>query len=197
MSEWRLFDGDTPHVSTYEFHEHRERAAHLEQPMHRLRLEAAAALIRTAARSLPQPTVSDLGCGDGGLLHLIQHDVIAWGYDFAPANAAGWAERGVVAEALDVFGADRDRVHLGDIAVCTEVLEHIADPHGIVKWLADNTRFLVASSPRNERPGSASPEHAWAWDEQGYHDLLTGGGWTVLQHQLVGPFQVLLARSGT
>src|SRR6185436_14252089 len=132
MTEWRLFDGDTAYVSTAEFHAHRDRAAHLEDPLHRPRLERAAEFVRDAI-SMGAQTASDLGCGDGGLLSVIQGDLEAWGYDFCPANTAGWAERGVSAEFADVFGEDQDRVKFGDLTVVTEVLEHLADPHGAVR----------------------------------------------------------------
>lgn len=198
MSEWKLFDGDVPHVSTAEFHADRERAPHLEQPQHRPRLEAAAALISTAAtlhvgRAGRPPTLSDLGCGDGGLLSLVQGRVAeAWGYDFAPANVAGWAERGVKAESLDVFGADRDLVRFGDITVVTEVLEHIADPHGAVHWITGHSPFIVASSPWNETPERHDECHAWAWDMAGYRALIEQSGYRLLAHRRVLQFQLIL-----
>ena len=198
MAEWRLFEGDVPHVSTAEFHADRERAPHLEQPLHRPRLERAAGLVLAAASiwntrvATAKLTVSDLGCGDGGLLSLIQDRTVAWGYDFAPANLAGWAERGVTAEPLDVFGADRDRVKLGDITVVTEVLEHLADPHGAVRWIGEHSRFIVASSPWDESPEWHDECHAWAWDRAGYRALVESGGFRVLRHDIVGRFQVVL-----
>lgn len=81
MPAWRLSDSATPHVSTAQFHADRSRATHLEDPHHRPRLDLAAEFIRQAAAG-GAATLSDLGCGDGGLLALIQHDVTAWGYDF-------------------------------------------------------------------------------------------------------------------
>ena len=92
MAEWKLFDGDQAHVSTAEFHAHRERAPHLEQSGHRDRLLTAASFVMTAV-GLGARSASDLGCGDGGLLSLLAGRVDAWGYDFQPSNAAGWAER--------------------------------------------------------------------------------------------------------
>src|SRR5690349_11844052 len=115
MTEYKLFTGDSPEVATFEFHEHRERAPHLEQPIHHDRLMKAAEFVEEAAelwlgshpdtedpRMPGQPRrvyVSDLGCGDGGLLQVLGQDpnLAAWGYDFAPANRAGWSERGVSA----------------------------------------------------------------------------------------------------
>lgn len=200
--EYKLFEGATPYVSTFEFHHDRERAPHLEQPVHRPRLERAAEFVREAvplvnAKGFSIATVSDLGCGDGGLLQLLEGfvGVKAWGYDFAPANQGGWKERDVVASALDVFGADSNRVKFGDISICTEVLEHLADPHGVVKWIRLNSRFLIASSPWTETDQSHDGCHAWAWDQEGYRQLLEDGGWTILRHETVGMFQVVLAES--
>lgn len=198
MTEYKLFDGEIPHVSTAEFHADRERAPHLEQSAHRPRLVAAAGFVFTSSnlhigRTRTAPTLSDLGCGDGGLLSLVQHRMgEAWGYDFAPANVPGWAERGVKAEALDVFGADSDRVRFGHITAVTEVLEHIADPHGAVRWIGENSPFIVASSPWNETPEAHDECHAWAWDMEGYRALIEQGGYRVLAHQTVRQFQVVL-----
>lgn len=189
--EWKLFAGDVAHVSTAEFHRDRDRAAHLESPIHRPRLLCAAGLVRVAV-TLGARSLSDLGCGDGGLLSLVQDHVDAWGYDFAPANAAGWPERGVKAEPLDVFGTDRDRARLGDVTVVTEVLEHLTDPHGAIRWIASSARYVVASSPWDEGPWGHDECHAWAWDRDGYRSLLALGGYRVLHHRIVGRFQVVL-----
>jgi len=195
--EYKFFTENVPFVSTAEFHRDRERAPHLEQGMHIPRLYAAADLVRRVARDDPDLQVSDLGCGDGGLLSLIQNDVkLAWGYDFAPANAAGWVERGVAARSLDVFNTQWDEAVYGDLVVMTEVLEHLADPHGVLKRLhaEDEVQWIVASSPRNETPESHSGEHAWAWDVTGYVTLFEQSGWHVTMHVMPdGYFQVILA----
>ncbi len=195
--EYRLFAEDTiPHQSTAEFHAERERAPHLEQGTHTGRLHLAADMIQDAAHGVRQrggtPEVSDLGCGDGGLLSLVQDSVPAWGYDFTPANQVGWQERGIRAEALDVFGADRERVRLGSIVVTTEVLEHLADPHGVVRWIGETARFLIASSPWTETDVSHDACHTWAWDMTGYRALLEQAGFVAVRHEKVGQFQVVL-----
>lgn len=205
MTEYKLFDGDVPHVSTAAFHAHRERAPHLEQAVHQPRLHKAAEFVRRAIfqhmqdcrgsrNCVPHP-VSDLGCGDGGLLSLIADPgrVEAWGYDFQPSNEAGWDQRDVNVELLDAFGAGRPHVSLGLTTVVTEVLEHLADPHGVVRWIGEHSRYLVASSPWNETPASHDECHAWAFDQDGYRALIEQGGFTVLRHETVGQFQVLLA----
>lgn len=196
MSEWRLFDGPVPHVSTAEFHADRERARHLEDLTHRPRMDRAALFVQLAALQLGRMvTVSDLGCGDGGMLSLLSEKCAVsacWGYDFQPSNAAGWTERGVTAEAVDAF-TDRSKVTLGDITITTEVLEHVADPHGALAWIRGGSQYLVASSPAEETPDCHDACHAWAWDEDGYAAMITAAGFRVLRHERVGIFQVVLA----
>lgn len=200
MTEYRFFlEGTVPHVSTPEFHQHRERAPHLEQEVHQGRLHKAFefaihALQEHAPRVDRDVTLSDLGCGDGGLLSLLRGVVglDSWGYDFQPSNAAGWAERGVEAQETDVFGPYRDLLNIGDISVTTEVLEHLAMPHQVVRWIGTRSRYLVASSPWNETPESHDECHAWGWDQDGYRALLVQGGFEVLRHETVGQFQVVL-----
>lgn len=190
--QWKLFDGDVARVSTPEYHRDRARAKHLEEdPISRARLELAAEFAKEAV-GRGADSLSDLGCGDGGLLSLVQGFVTAWGYDFTPANAEGWSERKVNAELLDVFGTDADWVEFGDITAVTEVLEHLTDPFAAVKWIAEHSRFIVASSPWDERPDSFTDCHAWAFDRLGYRRLVEQGGYRVLRHENVGRFQVIL-----
>lgn len=202
MTAWKLFGNDVAYVSTKTFHAHRPRARHLEQPLHQGRLERAASFVGIAAREYfakhdQGAAVADLGCGDGGLLSLIQHAEHvreAWGYDFAPANAAGWVERGVSASALDVFGQERDAVRLGDITVVTEVLEHLTDPYGAVSWIAEAAEWLVCSSPWDEDDRWHDECHAWAWDMDGYRELVQQAGFEIVRHEKADRFQVVLAR---
>jgi len=188
VTEWRLFDGDKPYVSTLDFHRDRERAPHLEQPAHHDRLHHAALLVR----KLNPASVVDLGCGDGGLLSLIK-DIPSWGYDWQQSNAAGWTERGVRAVALDVFEA-RSVPRWGECAVATEVIEHVADPHGAVAWIAEHATYVVASSPAFETGDSASECHAYAWDFDGYRALFDPH-FEVLSHEIVGWTQLLVGKS--
>jgi hypothetical protein len=220
--EAKLFEGDVAPVSTFQFHEHRERAPHLEQPVHRPRLDRAAQLVSAAAERWradqgpdhdPVCTVSDLGCGDGGLLRLLKRipDLEAWGYDFAPANTPAWPERDVEAYHRNVFDFADTRgegtaglpinpeVMLGDVVVMTEVLEHLSRPHEVLAWLAAPSnggrgRYLVCSSPHTETAESHDACHAWAWDMDGYRAMIEAAGWEILVHNPVGMFQLVLAK---
>lgn len=188
MAEWRLFDGDHSHVSTFAFHEHRERAPHLEQEWHRARLLRTAELVR----SLEPASVVDLGCGDGGLLSLLG-GIDAWGYDFQPSNQEAWEERKVHAEFADVFASDSP-VAWGQVAVMTEVLEHLAEPHEVLARIARHVDYVVASSPHNETGDAHCAEHAWAWDVDGYRALFAEH-FNVEHHERVDWSQLVVARS--
>lgn len=200
MTEYRLFKGLVPEVSTFEYHRNRPRAPHLEQDFHRWRLYKARDFVALAVLQGAR-SVSDLGCGDGGLLSLVQEipGVRAWGYDFHPASQQGWRDRGVTAYARNVFEPDSPLnrglpdAEFGDVVVMTEVLEHLADPHGALRRLRDRADHLVCSSPWNERPGMHSDCHAWAWDIDGYPRMIEDAGWTIDRHESVGMFQVVLA----
>lgn len=135
----------------------------------------------------------DLGCGDGGLLSLLTRDLDAWGYDFSPVNQQGWAERWVTAEVRDVFN-DRDVPRWAELAVCTEVLEHLTDPHGTIEWVARNTRWIVASSPHSETDRNHGDCHAWAWDYDGYRELIEPH-FEILTHETVHWSQLITGRS--
>lgn len=186
MTEYKLFEGDRAFVATPEFHRHRERAAHLEQPDHEARIQAAA----KEARELNPSSIVDLGCGDGGFLSLV-HDIPSWGFDFQPSNQQGWDERGVIAELRDVFNT-HDVPRWGELAVATEVVEHLQDPHGAVRWIAENARWVIASSPsQDDMSGDC---HAWAWDHEGYRALFEPH-FVILKHFDVEWSQMIVGES--
>lgn len=196
--EYRRFPpGESP-VSTFAYHEHRERAPHLEQPMHQWRLSEAARMVTDFVREhrSPRTHIIDLGCGDGGLMSLIQQMngdyVDVSGYDFQPTNAAGWTERGVRAESLD-FVSEWDRVPRADLYVCTEVLEHLEEPHELLRKIRERDAAVVCSSPHDEHEGSIDASHNWAWDVGGYTEMINGAGFHVIAIAVAGRFQVQMA----
>lgn len=189
--EWRLFDeGTFPEHTKPEWYVGREHAPHLEQGGHRERIMLAAAYVAQGAFSYRLSTVVDIGAGDGGLLSLLGPGLRAWGYDLMPANVEAANQRGVDVRLGDAIDGDVD---WADIAVCTEVLEHLVDPHAFVARVAANCRVLVCSSPADERPGCAYEFHTWAWDETGYRALVESAGFTVKASRRVNRFQVLMA----
>lgn len=187
--EWKLFDGE-PEILSAEWHETRESAHHLDEDSHRERLLITSDLVRKAI-SLGGTSVVDLGCGDGGLLSLIKDlDIPSWGYDLSPKTI----EYATKVRQVDARYTDfvSDDIEYGDIAVMTEVLEHMKDPHQVVRKLP--SQFLIASSPFNENADSHYEFHLWAWDKEGYDALITQGGYTILDKFYAANWsQVILA----
>lgn len=189
--EWRMFEqGTVPEYTRPEWYATREHAPHLEQEGHRDRLMATATLVARVAWSHKLSTVVDLGAGDGGLLSLLGPKLRTWGYDLQPSNLEAAKDRNVDVRYGDVVDGD---VEWGEIAVCTEMLEHLVDPHAFVRRIAQNAQALVCSSPWLERPGSAYEFHAWCWDLDGYRTLVEQAGLKVLRQQHVHGFQLILA----
>ena len=200
--EYKLFEGDVAGVSTFEFHEHRERAPHLEQSVHQGRLGMAADFVHKAVLAVREVVadparivkVVDLGCGDGGLLSVIGQDttVAPVGYDFQPSNIVGWAERGLLHNTFAMnFVEHWPLVIDADVYVITECLEHLTDPHAMVRNIRARNAIIIASSPWTEHPSSHDECHAWAWDPAGYWKLLDDAGFDVVEHDRTGMFQVI------
>ena len=190
MGEWRLYDeGTIPEYTTPEWYATREAAPHLEQEFHRDRLMATASLLARECM-LGRRDVVDLGAGDGGLLSLLGPAVKAWGYDLQPANLLAAKRRGVDVRYGDVLNDD---IEWGRIAVATEMLEHLLDPHAFVRFIAGHAQTLVCSSPRNETDALHYEFHTWAWDMEGYRALVEQAGWKIKWHVPVGAFQIIVA----
>lgn len=188
--EWRLFDeGTVPEWTTPEWYAEREHAPHLEQVGHRDRLMFTAGQIAREAMAGHRSLV-DLGAGDGGLLSLLGPALRAWGYDLQPSNLAAAKHRGVDVRYGNVLS---DEIEWGDIAVATEMLEHLLDPHGFVRQVAEHCKVLICSSPRLETADEHYEFHTWAWDGVGYRALLEDNGWWVKRHAPVRGFQVIVA----
>jgi 2-polyprenyl-3-methyl-5-hydroxy-6-metoxy-1,4-benzoquinol methylase len=193
--EHRLFEeGTVPEYTTEAWYRDRETAPHLEQGIHQGRLHQAADLVNRVhdANLAYGLTAVDLGCGDGGLLSLLAPTLRAWGYDLQPSNIEASKARNVDVRLGSIFDDD---IEWGDIAVVTECLEHLLDPHAFVRKVAEHSRFLVASSPCNETPESHYEFHTWCWDHEGYNDLLTQSGFTNITHWDVDIFHVVIGEN--
>lgn len=200
--ETKLFDGAFPF--TPEWYEGREHAPHREQLPHWGRMDMAADFVWRAARHYDVVSVGDLGAGDGGLLYtckalceeLLPADRFL-GYDLMQTNVDYARDvRGVDVRFGDFMTEDIEWCHL---TLITECLEHLEDPHAAVRRIAEHSDWIVASSPSSETAEHHTPEHAWAFDEEGYLALLAQGGYTnVIEHRVIGngdmEFQVVLAR---
>ncbi|HEX3778589.1 MAG TPA: class I SAM-dependent methyltransferase [Pseudonocardiaceae bacterium] len=202
MGEWQLFEpGTVPAHTTPEWYASRERAPHVDQAEHRGRLDIAAGFVGEVVREFGVVSLADLGAGDGGLLSLVVERMpemrgAVWGYDLQQSNVDGARERGMnvfYGDVVDPDNGGRAPTTWGDIAVATEMLEHLVDPHAFVRRIRRHATWLIASSPHSERPGAAYEFHTWAWDLDGYRALVEQGGFAVQRQETWGPFQVILA----
>jgi 2-polyprenyl-3-methyl-5-hydroxy-6-metoxy-1,4-benzoquinol methylase len=179
---------------TKEWYEGREHAPHAEQAIHRPRMEFVAKVAAKAVELFELTSIVDLGCGDGGLLQMIraQSSIRAWGYDLQQNNVDhARSVRGVDVRYLDFVD---EPIDWGDLTVITECLEHLADPHGMVRRIAEHSKAVVASSPSRETAESHDACHAWVWDMDGYRDMFVQAGFRVQSHAEVGGygFQVIV-----
>jgi len=132
-------------------------------------------------------SVLDPACGDGSIVLLtdltshIDRIVLS---DISKPNCVYLANYGVahievhcqsIEDALNTYEEF-------DAVVLTETLEHLPDPDAILRQARIVGARLIASSPEM-RPGQhdTNPEHLWEFDGDGYYEMLTGAGWSVVQ----------------
>jgi hypothetical protein len=194
--EYRFCDPaeGVPFFSTQEFHDDREAAPHIDQHgMQRDRLLLAAEFVKEAVLQHNIKTVTDVCCGDGGLLEYLkpffnEHGVRFWGYDFQPANVRNAIyNRKIDVEFADVF---HDDIDIGQLAIMTECLEHFEDPHRMVEKVGTVAKVFVASSPSGEVPEAHYEYHTWGWSIPAYTKLIECGGYTVDRIETSTIFQV-------
>lgn len=147
------------------------------QPGFRERSQMIADLVKFILSLRPDvKTVTDLGCGDGSLLKMLNLGSLAWGYEIGRGDVAYAQSRGLDVRSRDIIA---DHLLYGDLIIASEVLEHISDPVEFLRKLPHD-RVLVVSSPSRETGEWHNVIHTWAWDLDGYRDVVKRGGWRVL-----------------
>ena len=181
MSEWKLFEGPGAFYSEPGFFAAHPWVPPEAQAGHAQRQAMVAAMVRDLLRERPGiGSLTDLGCGDGSLLAaLADLPVRAWGYDLGKGNLARAAELGVDARRGDILVG---QLEYGDLIIASEVVEHLADPDAFLRGLPA-CAALILSSPSAETADWHYEHHAWAWDLDGYADLVKRCGWRVLRHE--------------
>jgi hypothetical protein len=190
LSEWKLFEGDVAPFTDDEFYRDREAAHHMEQEGHRDRLLKAIEYAHIVKDEFGYNRFSDLGCGDGGLVEeATAQGLHIWGYDMQPENVKYAVEHRKVDVRLTNFEKDSE-IFYGDCSIVTEVLEHVSDPHGLVRNLPSDV--IIASSPAWETDKNHYEFHNWAWDRKGYAELIEQGGYEIIKHEEVWLSQIIL-----
>jgi hypothetical protein len=178
MTEWKLFEQHVPEPAQYLIG--RAWMSLESQPGFAQRAQLVVDLVRHAG---PVASISDLGCGDGALLARLR-DALApaavpmWGYELGAADVAHGQACGLDVRFADIVGDQLLRY--GELAIASEVAEHIADPEGFLRGIG--SKLLIVSSPSAETGSWHNEIHAWAWDLNGFADLVCRAGWTATRH---------------
>jgi hypothetical protein len=88
---------------------------------------------------------------------------------------------GDFAEGYPIVGPIEDTIHTIDpveLFVCTNTIEHIEDPHGVIREIRRKARYLMVSCPVDEWT-APSGGHVWAFDQEYVEAMLNATGWTV------------------
>lgn len=181
VTEWKLWEGDEPPFFTQpDFFTSHPRIAGEHQVGYYERQQLVANTVTRVASQISFKTLTDLGCGDGTLLAALRNRVPhieTWGYELGEQNVAH--ARGI---GMNVTQADfvHDDVTLGECVLLTEVLEHLVDPHALLRKL--DASLLIATSPAGETDRWHYEHHAWAWDADGFHALFLDTGWMPISY---------------
>lgn len=178
MAEWRLFDaGKIPEYTQPQFFAMHGYVDPNQQTGNPQRLAMTARLILEVAELYRAQSFCDLGCNDGGLIRRVQHQFThAWGYDMGDDPLEVGQRRGLDVRKGNILSYD---LQYGDLTACSEVIEHLLDPHSFIRDLP--VKLAVFSSPWRETPGEHYMHHAWAWDVAGYREMFQKNGWYVLK----------------
>jgi 2-polyprenyl-3-methyl-5-hydroxy-6-metoxy-1,4-benzoquinol methylase len=175
-----------PHSHDSEFYQDLELADHINQEGHRPRLLQVLDYIVSLSSEDSNLTICDFGCGNGGLIREIESKLPnkIWGYDLLPANVKDAHSKGNKNNIFyKDFITDKTNIKYPDIAICTEILEHLVNPDEfLTKLLNNNVQCVVASSPDYETPNYHAPFHLWVFNGDSYKEMFEQVGWKVILH---------------
>jgi 2-polyprenyl-3-methyl-5-hydroxy-6-metoxy-1,4-benzoquinol methylase len=196
---------DVPFPFTAEWYEGREHAPHLEQWIHQPRMNAVAKMALQAVLDYELGSICDLGAGDGGMLSLLSAvegicqewtpiiGIQRWGYDLMQTNVD--YAKSVRHQDVRYLDFVDEPIDWADLTIITECLEHLEDPHSMVRRIGTYSKAIIASSPASETAESHDECHAWVWDPDDYRALIELGGFQVVKHEVLQggyDFQIIL-----
>lgn len=164
---------------------------------HLLRVEMSLALCRAVVRTGWE--VADLSAGDAAIaLGLAaSHGCRTTLGDMA----AGWQIHGPLEDTLG-------QIDNQNLLICSETLEHLANPDAVLRQIRDHTDWLFLSTPLGEgcggpvHPAAVNAEHVWGWDDTEVRSMLVAAGFRPMYYVLLDPraagytyaYQMWLAR---
>lgn len=139
--------------------------------------------------------VMDVGCGDGFLLNELRHRGIeAFGIDVSSEAVFQCHEKGIKAYVVDFETSSLDAYH-AKTAVLLDVLEHLFQPHLVLRELTSCVSSLMISVPNfaslparvqvllGRVPENNLPRmgHVFWFTRKTLHQLLEQNGWNVVE----------------
>jgi hypothetical protein len=110
-------------------------------------------------------SVADLSCGDGAVVAQAKLTCRVVLGDITP----GWDVAGPVEETIAL-------IKPVDVFVCSETLEHVQDPDGLLRAIRAVAKRLLLTTPDGET-GSENPEHYWGWNRDDLAPMMEAAGW--------------------
>lgn len=138
---------------------------------HRARVAHTAAILAAMAPA----SVADLSCGDGAIVAAARPGCPVFLGDLTP----GWPYCGPVECTISEIPAV-------DVFVCSETLEHVQDPAGLLALIRGKAARLLLSTPAGE-DDDRNPEHYWGWDTGDLDAMLATAGWAQRTVELFTP----------
>jgi hypothetical protein len=142
---------------------------------HRVRVDTTIALARHMIE--PGDVVADLSCGDAAIANALaeSHQAKLFLGDYAP----GYELTGPIEQTINQLDTGVD------LFICSETIEHLADPEAVLKAIRGKTSKLILSTPEGETRDIGNPEHVWGWDAEAVELMLTRAGFTPLMFNLL------------
>lgn len=129
---------------------------------HIIRVQASIGLLK----GFKFGTAADLSAGDASIINALDLKERHIG-DYAP----GYQYTGPI-EATIL------QIPKVDLFICSETLEHLDDPDGVLLDIRNKARWLFVSTPLGEADNK-NPEHYWGWDTKGVREMLERAGFQV------------------
>lgn len=189
------FEDRSKKLLDLKYHEFIEAADHINQweglanTGHAQRLYQSIDMIKKLIEQKNISSVTDFGCGNGGLLSkLIDYKNIEYsGFDLIPQNIQYARkkyqlnncylydflnETYIYEEKYDDIKYKENELKFNQMSIMTETLEHLEEPHKFLERTSKYSKYLHASVPSNENQFSSYELHIWAWDEIGFRNMI-------------------------
>lgn len=144
---------------------------------HIQRVQATIDFIHAWTTPSQRRIVADMSCGDAAIARGVQDAKLLLLGDISASDE--YPYQGRIEHTVPLLG-------YVSLFILSETLEHIDDPHDLLRKIHTRASYLLITTPLDEQD-DGNPEHYWGWDEDGVRELLSDTGWTPINHALFTP----------